>query len=198
VKMMTTEAAARRACNDERGCMRNALTIDVEDYFQVTAFDGVVKRQDWMVYPSRVENNTRRVLDLLDEFSLSGTFFVLGWVAEHYPGVVKAIASGGHEVACHGYGHELVYNLEPQAFRSDVRRCKALLEDLTGAPVLGYRAPSYSITATPCGPWMSSSRKALPTIRASFPLSRQLRHPGLRAIPVRHRSRPAAPSANFP
>lgn len=127
--------------------MQNALTIDVEDYFQVTAFDGVVRRQDWMVYPSRVEDNTRRVLDLLDEFSLSGTFFVLGWVAEHYPGVVQAIVNGGHEVACHGYGHELVYNLQPHAFRADVRRCKALLEDLTGAPVLGYRAPSYSITS---------------------------------------------------
>jgi len=141
------EAAARRACNDERGCMKNALTIDVEDYFQVTAFDGVVKRQDWMVYPSRVENNTRRVLDLLDEFSLSGTFFVLGWVAEHYPSVVQAIARGGHEVACHGYGHDLIYNLQPQVFRADVRKSKALLEDLTGVPVLGYRAPSYSITS---------------------------------------------------
>lgn len=127
--------------------MKNALTIDVEDYFQVTAFDGVVKRQDWKFYPSRVENNTRRVLDLLDEYSLSGTFFVLGWVAEHYPGVVQAIANGGHEVACHGYGHDLVYNMQPSAFRADVRRSKALLEDLIGVPVVGYRAPSYSITS---------------------------------------------------
>lgn len=126
--------------------MINALTIDVEDYFQVTAFEGVVDRQDWAVYPSRVENNTRRVLDLLDEYSIKATFFVLGWIAEHFPDIVLDIAKRGHEVACHGYGHELVYTLEPEAFRADVRRSKAFLEQLTGTPVLGYRAPSYSIT----------------------------------------------------
>jgi polysaccharide deacetylase family protein (PEP-CTERM system associated) len=126
--------------------MINALTIDVEDYFQVTAFEGVVDRQDWAVYPSRVENNTRRVLDLLDEYSIKATFFVLGWVAERFPDIVLDIAKRGHEVACHGYGHELVYTLEPEAFRADVRRSKAFLEQLTGTPVLGYRAPSYSIT----------------------------------------------------
>lgn len=126
--------------------MINALTIDVEDYFQVTAFEGVVDRQDWAVYPSRVENNTRRVLDLLDEYSIKATFFVLGWIAERLPDIVLDISKRGHEVACHGYGHELVYTLAPEAFRADVRRSKAFLEQLTGTPVLGYRAPSYSIT----------------------------------------------------
>lgn len=126
--------------------MINALTIDVEDYFQVTAFEGVVDRQDWAIYPSRVENNTRRVLDLLDEFHIKATFFVLGWVAERFPDIVLDIAKRGHEVACHGYGHELVYTLGPEAFRADVQKSKAILEHLTGVPLLGYRAPSYSIT----------------------------------------------------
>jgi polysaccharide deacetylase family protein (PEP-CTERM system associated) len=126
--------------------MRNALTIDVEDYFQVTAFEGVVDRDDWKVYPSRVENNTRRVMDLLEEHGLKGTFFVLGWVAERFPMLIREISDGGHEVACHGFGHELVYNLGPDAFRKDLRLAKATIEDITGQAVLGYRAPSYSIT----------------------------------------------------
>ena len=126
--------------------MKNALTIDVEDYFQVTAFAGVVDRQDWGIYPSRVADNTRRVLDLLDEHDLKATFFVLGWVAERYPDIVRAIIDKGHEVASHGYDHELVYNQVPETFRRDVRKSKAILEDITGVSVLGYRASSYSIT----------------------------------------------------
>lgn len=126
--------------------MLNALTVDVEDYFQVTAFEGVVDRDDWAVYPSRVENNTRRVMDLLEEHKLKGTFFVLGWVAERFPMLVREISDAGHEVACHGFGHELVYNLGPDGFRKDLRLAKATLEDITGRQVLGYRAPSYSIT----------------------------------------------------
>ncbi len=126
--------------------MKNALTIDVEDYFQVTAFETLVNRRDWAIYPSRVQDNTLRVLDLLDEYSLRGTFFVLGWVAEHFPSLVHAIADRGHEVACHGHEHALIYNQEPEIFRQDLRRAKAVLEKLVGRPVLGYRAPSYSIT----------------------------------------------------
>lgn len=131
---------------DKQRDMINALTIDVEDYFQVTAFDRVVNRQDWDIYPSRVDQNTRRAMDLLDEFGLKATFFILGWVAERQPELVRDIARNGHEVACHGYGHHLVYHLEPSEFRGDIRRTKHILEDLTGQPVLGYRAPSYSIT----------------------------------------------------
>ena len=127
--------------------MLNALTIDVEDYFQVTAFDGVVDRDDWSVYPSRVVNNTHRVMDLLEEHGLKATFFVLGWVAERFPMLVRDLSDAGHEVACHGFGHELVYNLGPDAFRKDLRLGKTTLEDITGRPVLGYRAPSYSITS---------------------------------------------------
>jgi polysaccharide deacetylase family protein (PEP-CTERM system associated) len=126
--------------------MINALTIDVEDYYHVTAFDRSVSIDSWDSYPSRVVNNTLRILDLLDEHSIKATFFILGWVAERQPKLVKAINDRGHEIACHGHGHQLIYRIGPDAFRSDVRRAKKVLEDMCGRPVLGYRAPSYSIT----------------------------------------------------
>jgi polysaccharide deacetylase family protein (PEP-CTERM system associated) len=127
--------------------MLNALTVDVEDYFQVTAFAKVVPREAWDTYPLRVVENTRRVLDLLDEFSVKATFFVLGWIAEREPSLVREIAERGHEIASHGYGHELVYDIGPERFREDLRRSREILEGITGSPVIGYRAPSYSITA---------------------------------------------------
>jgi len=126
--------------------MHNALTIDVEDYFMVSAFADVIRFEDWHIYESRIENNTYKVLDLLDEHKVKATFFVLGWVAEHYPGLVRDIHGRGHEVACHGYNHRLVYNLSPAEFREDVKMARNLIEDVTGEPILGYRAASYSIT----------------------------------------------------
>jgi polysaccharide deacetylase family protein (PEP-CTERM system associated) len=126
--------------------MLNALTIDVEDYFQVTAFERYVRRDRWGNYSLRVERNTLRILDMLDEYRVKATFFVLGWVAERCPRLVSEIAGRGHEIACHGYGHELVYHIGPEKFRKDVRMAKAVLEDIIGEKVLGYRAPSYSIT----------------------------------------------------
>ena len=126
--------------------MINALTIDVEDYFHVTAFERHVRRDEWDNYPLRVEVNTHRILDMIDEFEIKATFFVLGWVAERMPAIVREIAGRGHEIACHGYGHDLVYRIGPERFRDDVRKAKALLEDICGARVVGYRAPSYSIT----------------------------------------------------
>lgn len=128
------------------GSIRNALTIDVEDYFQVTAFSGVIRRTDWNWHPLRVEENTNRILDLLDGFSVKATFFVLGWVAERTPGLVREILHRGHEIASHGYGHELVYQIGPERFREDIRRGRGILEDIAGVKVRGYRAPSYSIT----------------------------------------------------
>jgi polysaccharide deacetylase family protein (PEP-CTERM system associated) len=127
--------------------MINALTIDVEDYFQVNAFAKVVRQDQWANYPLRVDGNTRRILDILDSFNIKATFFILGWVAERLPELTKEIHRRGHEIACHGYGHELIYEIGPERFRADIRRSKMLLEDQCGELVNGYRAPSYSITA---------------------------------------------------
>jgi polysaccharide deacetylase family protein (PEP-CTERM system associated) len=126
--------------------MANAMSIDVEDYFHVSAFDGVVPRTTWDSLESRVGANTRRLLDLFDEFQVRATFFILGWVAERDPGLVRDIASRGHEVASHGYAHRLIYDQTPAAFRHDVRRAKRIIEDACGRSLSGYRAPSYSIT----------------------------------------------------
>lgn len=123
----------------------NALSVDVEDYFQVSAFDRIVSRDRWTSFDSRVVANTQRLLDLFDETAVKATFFTLGWVAEHHPHLVREIASRGHEVASHGYHHQLVYMLTPEQFREDVRNAKTALEDAVGAPVIGFRAPSFSI-----------------------------------------------------
>lgn len=127
--------------------MINALTIDVEDYFQVNAFANHVRQDQWDSYPLRVEGNTRRILDILDSFSITATFFVLGWIAERLPALTKEIHRRGHEIASHGYAHELIYRIGPERFRADIRHSKAILEDQCGERVNGYRAPSYSITA---------------------------------------------------
>ncbi|MCX6545057.1 MAG: DUF3473 domain-containing protein [Acidobacteria bacterium] len=124
----------------------NALTIDVEDYFQVSAFERVVARERWGEYESRVAANTDRLLGILAEADVRVTFFVLGWVAERDAMIVKRIAGAGHEIASHGYGHRLVYNQTRDEFREDIRRAKGVLEAAGGKPVMGYRAPSFSIT----------------------------------------------------
>jgi polysaccharide deacetylase family protein (PEP-CTERM system associated) len=167
VTQVTQETQATRM-------ITNALTIDVEDYFQVQAFAGNIRHEDWGNYESRVEGNTRRILDLLTDASslvssdpsnpknpinlehrtlnpepasgVKATFFILGWIAERYPKLIKEIHSKGHEIACHGYAHRLIYEQSPEEFREDIRKAKAILEDITGGPVIGYRAPSYSIT----------------------------------------------------
>ena len=125
--------------------MINALTIDVEDYYMVSAFSDIVRFEEWGAYESRVEKNTYRILDVLDEHNVKATFFVLGWVAERCSELVRNIHGSGHEVACHGYNHRLIYDLTPEQFREDVRRAKGILEDIISAPVIGYRAASYSI-----------------------------------------------------
>jgi len=126
--------------------MRNALTVDVEDYYQVSAFESSVGIDTWSLYESRVDRNTRLILDLLDEHKVKATFFILGWVAEREPKLVKAIHKLGHEVASHGYSHQLVYHQTPTQFREETKRSKQILEDVVGEEVIGYRAASYSIT----------------------------------------------------
>lgn len=123
----------------------NALTIDVEDYFQVSAFARYVARDEWERRECRVERNMERLLAMLDRRRTKATFFTLGWVAERYPGVVRSVVRAGHELACHGYGHERVSDLDRRAFRADVERAKRVLEDASGVAVQGYRAPSFSI-----------------------------------------------------
>jgi polysaccharide deacetylase family protein (PEP-CTERM system associated) len=150
-----------------------AFSADVEDYFQVEALRGFCPRSRWERCEDRTEGNTDRVLDLLDRHGARGTFFVLGWTAARHPGLVRRIAAAGHEVASHGFDHELVYRQAPAVFRDDVRRARALLQDLSGQAVLGYRAPSYTI--------VERTRWALPILAAEgyrydssiFPIARR-------------------------
>jgi polysaccharide deacetylase family protein (PEP-CTERM system associated) len=125
----------------------NALTIDVEDYFHVAALAPSIAPETWAEREYRVEHNTERLLALFAEKNLRATFYVLGWVADRSPALVRRIADAGHEVACHGYSHRLIYRQSPEEFRGETLRAKRLLEDTTGAAVLGYRAASFSITA---------------------------------------------------
>lgn len=123
----------------------NAMTVDVEEHFQVSAFAPTVNRSDWPRHESRVVDNTERLLDLFDQSTVQATFFVLGWVAEKHPGLVVTIARRGHEIGSHGWGHELIHNQSPEAFRSELERSRSLLQDLSGQPVEGHRAASFSI-----------------------------------------------------
>ena len=125
----------------------NALTVDVEDYFQVSAFANNIEYQSWDEWPSRVEQNTHKLLQLFEQKQCRGTFFILGWVAERYPQLVKEIERHGHEIASHGYSHQLIYTQTPAVFKEETLKSKAMLEDLIQKPVRGYRAASYSITA---------------------------------------------------
>jgi len=123
----------------------NALSIDVEDYFQVSAFEKHIRRSDWDTLPCRVERNVERILQLLDDGGVQATFFVLGWVAERYSAMIVRIADAGHEVASHGFDHARVGAQSPAQFEADIALAKAVLEDISGRPVLGYRAPSFSV-----------------------------------------------------
>jgi polysaccharide deacetylase family protein (PEP-CTERM system associated) len=123
----------------------NALTVDVEDYFQVSAFDRHIDRGDWDDLPHRVEGNIDRILDLFARQGARATFFTLGWIAERYPAMVRRITAAGHELASHGFEHRRASEQERAAFLADIRKAKSVLEDIAGAAVCGYRAPSFSI-----------------------------------------------------
>lgn len=124
----------------------NALTVDVEDYFQVSAFEGRVSRDSWQNTPLRVRQNTTRLLQLFADRGVHATFFTLGWIAEREPGLIRDIVAGGHELASHGWAHHRVTTQQPDAFREDVRRTRGVLEDVSATPVIGYRAASYSVS----------------------------------------------------
>ncbi len=130
-----------------KSAVSNALTIDVEDYFQVSALASRFPRAQWDAVPCRVEANVDRILSLLHEYGAKATFFTLGWVAERYPKLVRLIVMEGHELASHGYGHERASAQTPEAFRADVSLAKAVLEDISGVEIRGYRAPSFSVGA---------------------------------------------------
>ena len=127
------------------GAIVNALSIDVEDYFQVSAFAPLIDRRDWDGLPCRIERNVDRILALLADAGVSATFFTLGWIAERYPALVRRMADAGHEVASHGFAHRRATEQTPDDFLADIRGAKAMLEDLAGAEVAGYRAPSFSV-----------------------------------------------------
>ncbi|NOY53063.1 MAG: DUF3473 domain-containing protein [Deltaproteobacteria bacterium] len=126
--------------------MINALSVDVEEYFQVSAFDQVIDRRRWPALESRLANPLHRILDLFDRYKTNATFFVLGWIAERHPALIGEIHARGHEIASHGYEHRLIYESSPNHFAGDLERSRKTLEDITGHGILGYRAPSYSIT----------------------------------------------------
>ena len=125
--------------------MINAMTVDVEDYFQVSAFESVIKPQQWDSLPQRVAENTHKILDLFEQRQVKATFFTLGWVAERNPQLIRRIVDNGHELASHGYQHIRVTEQTPEQFRQDLSQSRKILEDLGGVPVIGYRAASYSI-----------------------------------------------------
>jgi len=129
----------------------NALTIDVEDYFQVSALAPYIPRSDWDARESRVEQNVERILLLLGDYGAQATFFTLGWIAERYPQLVRRIVDNGHELASHGFGHQRATEQTPEAFFADIHLAKLVLEDIAGVEVRGYRAPSFSIG--PANPW---------------------------------------------
>jgi polysaccharide deacetylase family protein (PEP-CTERM system associated) len=132
-------------CRDEG--VRNAMTVDVEDYFQVQAFAHCIDRKDWDAFPRRVDLNTNRILDQFDLHGVKATFFTLGWVAERFPALIRRIVADGHELASHGWDHTRVDAQDPETFRADIRRTRALLQDIGGVKVTGYRAATFSIGA---------------------------------------------------
>src|SRR5262249_20348686 len=128
-----------------------AMTVDVEDYFQVAAFADQVRREDWDAFPCRVERNVNSILAMFSEYDVRATFFTLGWVAERYPKLTREIVGNGHELASHGYEHVKVHIQRPEEFRGDIRRTKQILEDACGQRIRGYRAASFSIDER--SPW---------------------------------------------
>jgi len=147
----------------------SGLSVDVEDYYHVEAFGDRITPEMWPQFPCRVAENTRRVLELLELTGARATFFVLGWVAEQEPQLVREILSGGHEVGCHSYRHSPIWRMKPEEFRADTRRARRAIEDAGGQRVVGYRAPTFSLVGSPSGRLRSWRRKVSFTTRAFSP-----------------------------
>jgi len=130
---------------EQDGAIVNGLSVDVEDWFQVGAFESVIERDDWNSLSDRVERNVREILDLFDEAEVKATFFALGWVAKRHGGLMREIVARGHELASHGWDHGRVFRMDRESFAADISRARKVLEDASGVPILGYRAPSFSI-----------------------------------------------------
>jgi polysaccharide deacetylase family protein (PEP-CTERM system associated) len=173
--------------------------VDVEDYFHVAALSEAIAREDWDAMDSRVDANTRRLLDVFDQTETRATFFTLGWVAEHHAGLVREIQRRGHEVACHGYSHKLVYQQTAKEFREETLRAKCLLEDITGASVDGYRAASYSITPQSLWALDILSEAGFLYDSSIFPVRHDLYGmPGAQRFPHRLRTEGGAEIIEFP
>ena len=150
--------------------MRNVLTIDVEEWFCVSNFAGAIRPEDWPSLESRVENQTERILGILDRHGVRATFFLLGWVAERHPGLVRTLASRGHEIATHGYNHELVYQMEPARFQEDLSRSVKLIQEIAGIRCRGYRAPSFSIRRDMRWAWEILAKQGIEYDSSIFPV----------------------------
>ncbi len=179
------------------GSVINAMTVDVEDYFQVSAFEAHVDRAQWQTWPMRVEDNTLRILDLFARHQVRGTFFTLGWVAERYPELVKRIVSEGHEVASHGWDHVRVNTQTSAQFRMDIDRTRKLLQDISGQPILGYRAASYSIGAGESWAWEQLAEAGHRYSSSIYPVRHD--HYGIPDAPrFRYEPKPGAGLVEFP
>ena len=151
---------------------RHIFSVDVEDYFQVSAFESIAPTSSWETFPSRVERNTHRLIEVLAQHDASATFFTLGWVAERFPALIRAIVDAGHEVASHSYWHRRVTTLTPEVFRADLRQSKTILEQVSGQPVVGYRAPSFSIVPGVEWAWEILAEEGFVYDSSVFPIRR--------------------------
>jgi polysaccharide deacetylase family protein (PEP-CTERM system associated) len=175
------------------------MSVDVEDYFMVEAFAGTIPRTTWESWPSRVVTNTRRVLDLFNEFGIRGTFFFVGWVAKRYPELVREVQECGHELACHSFWHRPVYSLTPDEFREDTRAAVSAIEDAAGKKVCGYRAPSWSITKECLWALEILSEEGFTYDSSIYPIYHDLYGiPGAQRFPYRHRLKDDRSLLEFP
>lgn len=170
-----------RVPHSRGNAIRNAMSVDVEDYFQVSAFAPYIPRQSWPSMACRIEANVDWILQVFDDLNVKATFFTLGWIAERYPGLVRRIVSAGHEVASHGYAHQRVSAQSPSEFMDDVCRARDLLEQTTGQPVAGYRAPSFSICAQTPWAWELLQRAGYRYSSSVYPIKHD--HYGMHDAP---------------